>query len=414
MTEITMPKLSDTMTEGVLGAWKKSVGDSISKGDILAEVETDKATMDLEAFTTGVLLEQKVTAGQTVAVGTVIGLIGEAGEAAAGAGEAAVSASGGDRQEGATDEAVKAVPQQQQPLVSPARQANDDKSSPVVRRRARELGVELSVVAGSGPGGRVLLDDLEAFVRDRPPGSGAMPATAVIGDGQTPAAPQPDEVKPLTQMRRSIIRTVNESWLTIPHFSVLVDIRMDKAEEMLRQLKSSGIRVSLNDAVIKAAALALGNYPLLNASLMEEAVILHREINIGLMAAVPGGLLVPVVKGCQALSLAGIAQCSRRLIDCARNGRLREQEMHGATFSISNLGMHGVTHFSALILPPQVAILAVGAVKDAVAMKKGRPAVERVMKVTLSADHRALDGAYAAEFLRELKQILECPIRLTL
>lgn len=406
MIEITMPKLSDTMTEGVLGDWKKSVGDRISKGDVLAEIETDKATMDLEAFSSGVLKEQRVMAGQTVAVGTVIALIEEQDNATAAA--------------SMPDQSKTVLPE---PEIQTEHLPHDDKASPVVRRRAHELGVDLSAVQGTGPGGRVLLDDIESFYRASRTDSGTeQPAKTPNRQLVMHDEPQPvsetgelgpaEESQPLTKMRKSIIATVSESWKTIPHFSVVMAIQMDNSLEIRSQLKSYGIHVSLNDIIIKAVALAISKFPLINSSLREGSIILHREVNIGFMVAIPDGLLVPVIKGCQSLSLKEIATNSRQLISNAKNGLLRETDMRDGTFSLSNLGMYGVTQFSAVILPPQVAILAVGAVKETVCMKKGQPTVAHILKATLSADHRILDGAYVSGFLKEMQRILEHPIQL--
>lgn len=421
MTEIVMPKLSDTMTEGTFGTWLKAVGDPIAKGDILAEVETDKATMALEAFSSGILLEQRVSSGQTVAVGTVIGIIGEPGELPL---DRPLTASfphpetepgvASPSPDTPTRSSTEPVPTTAGPSVSCA---------PVVRRRALELGIRLDQVRGNGPGGRILLEDLEASVPSSPEGVAASPVAAPSASPPPDEHPDPtlsdnasrgDEERPLSRMRTAIARTVDESWRTIPHFSVTTDIHMEQAEEMRRELKENEIPVSLNDIFIKASALALRQYPQVNASFLNDTIIFHQEINIGIMVGVPNGLLAPVVKGCQSLSLRQIAELSRQLIERARSNTISEPELRDATFSLSNLGMYGVSHFSALILPPQVAILAIGAVSDAVTLERGVPAVKRVLKATLSADHRALDGICAAEFLNALRRIIENPLQLLL
>jgi pyruvate dehydrogenase E2 component (dihydrolipoamide acetyltransferase) len=227
--------------------------------------------------------------------------------------------------------------------------------------------------------------------------------------GKAPAA---EETIPLSRLRSAIAKTVAESWRTIPHFSVSADLIMDEAEAVRRQLKGGGIEVSLNDLIVKGVALALGKFPRLNASFAAEAIKLHGEINIGIAVGVPDGVLVPVIPSCQRLPLQEIAAASHRLVDRARSGALSEQEMSGGTFSVSNLGMYGVSQFSAVIYPSQAGVLAVGAVSDAVVVRGGVPACARLMKLTLSADHRIVDGAYAAEFLAELKDTLENPVRL--
>ena len=417
MTEIVMPKLSDTMTEGTFGTWLKAVGDRIAKGDSIAEVETDKATMELEAFSSGILLEQRVMPGQTVAVGAVIGIIGEPGELPL-----------------YPPLTVATPPAETEPDAPPALEQSSTGSdvkttgrsvscAPIVQRRAQELGIPLDQIRGSGPGGRILLKDLEVATSEQPEDVPPVPAPPTslspVSDqyqgrslADTPSTGK--EERPLSRMRAAIARTVDESWRTIPHFAVTMDIRMERAEEMHRELKENGVPVSLNDIFIKAASFALQQYPQVNASFLNDTIILHQEINIGIMVGVPDGLLSPVIKGCQSLSLGQIAEMSRQLIERARTNTLSEPELRDATFSVSNLGMYGIVHFSALIPPPQVAILAIGAIDDAVAMEKGVPTVKRVLKATLSADHRALDGICAAEFLNALKHAVENPLQLLL
>ena len=411
MKNIIMPKLSDTMTEGLLGSWLKSVGDTIARGDIIAEVETDKATMGLEAFDSGILLEQRVRAGETVPVGTVLGVIGTAGEKPAGPAAPAIAAA--DEVKEAPAAAPEPVAADKETAARPA-DAAAEKSSPVVRRRARELGIDLENFTGSGPGGRVLLEDLERAKAKKP----AQPTQASIetaGEDEQPEEREPQEsadVRPLSRMRTAIARVVAASWRDIPHFSVTMEIRMGTAGEVLRELKSNGTPVSVNELVMKGVAVSLLKCPLVNASFIDGSVVLHQEVNIGFMVKVEEGLLVPVIRGCQTLPLAEIAERSRQLIQLARSGKISEAEMTGGTFSVSNLGAWGVSQFSAIILPPQAAILAVGAVTDRLVPGKGGPVSAKIMKVTLSADHRVLDGVAAAEFLKELKLALETPVRL--
>jgi pyruvate dehydrogenase E2 component (dihydrolipoamide acetyltransferase) len=521
MNEIVMPKLSDTMTEGRLVAWKKQVGEQVRRGDVLAEVETDKANMELEAFTSGVLLEIRVQAGAQAPVGTVIAVIGSAEEqaaasggtaAAAGAAQPATAAAqesgaaqsapgtahpaaqasapaelpgeGGRAAAGEPEVSAKVAPpgEGQAPIevqapteqqvvpelqVSPQEQvkapanlpsappaaqqpgtltakapapqpteapagaafsAHLERAAPVVRRRARELGIDLARVAGSGPEGRILLEDLESQgaatgagrpapapgePRQAPQDAGA-PAPQVSQVSQPGAAAETSGSAPLSRLRAAVARTVTESWRSIPHFSVTCDVEMDDAEAVRRQLKSGGIQVSLNDLIVKACALALGKFPRLNASLAGEILTLYPEINVCVAVGVPDGVLMPVVPGCQALSLQQIAEVSHRLVEKARGGSLSEREMAGGSFAVSNLGMYGVSHFNAIIYPGQAAVLAVGAVQDAVLARHGEPVCARVMKLTVSVDHRIADGVYAAQFLDELKELLENPVRLLL
>ncbi len=420
-TEIVMPKLSDTMTEGRLGAWKKGVGEAVQRGDVIAEVETDKAVMDLEAFTTGVLLEQRVKAGDLVPVGTVIGLIGAPDEGASTA-QPPVSEPPVDRV-GSGPERV--IEEPAPPVTVAAPDHHEEQAAPVVRRKAREMGIDLALVQGSGPGGRVLLEDLERFsgvsLAAAPLNREPVPAPTVITtEAGEPAGqvftgePQAVSELPLSRMRGAIIRTVELAWRTIPHFFVTMEVSMDAALEVRRELKAAGTPASVNDLVLKASALALQKFPRVNASFVGDRIMVSQEINIGVAVSLPDGLLVPVLRGCQGLSLTEIAARSRPLFEKARAGRLGGAELSGGTFTISNLGMYGVHEFAAVIMPPQAAILAVGGVMDTVLARHGQPVVGKVMKLTISADHRVLDGAYAAGFLRELKGFLEHPVKLLL
>lgn len=412
--EITMPKLSDTMTEGRLIAWKKSVGDWVERGDIIAEVETDKANMELEAFSAGVLLEIRVKAGEMAPVGTVIGIVGEAGEKVAeGGGEQPAQAAAETWQPPAAEpspaEATLGVvperimePPEETAAAAPIGEGVE-KASPLVRRLAREKGIDLAQVTASGPEGRILQEDLERYqdargARSEERGEGAK----VPASGGT--------IQPLSRMRAAIARTVSDAWRSIPHFTVTVAIHMGEAENVYRELKGAGAMVSLNDVIIKAAAMVLQKFPLANASFAADGIVLHDEVNIGFAVSLDDGLLVPVIKGCGGLSLVEIAARSRELIERARGGTIAEAEISGGTFSVSNLGMFGVEEFSAIIHPPQGAVLAVGAVQDEAAVKGGQVVAARVMRATLSADHRLIDGAYAARFMAELKRVLENPV----
>jgi pyruvate dehydrogenase E2 component (dihydrolipoamide acetyltransferase) len=264
----------------------------------------------------------------------------------------------------------------------------------------------------------VLLEDLERYRK------GAVSAEPepvspgeLVGGAENrvlPVSPAPvsGESQSLSPMRAAIARTVAESWQTIPHFSVTVDVTMDAAEEIRRELKQSGTALSVNDFIIKATALALRKYPRANSSFRKDQIITHEAVNIGSAVSLPDGLLVPVIRECDTLPLQEIAAESRRLVAAARNGRLSEAEMTGGTFSISNLGRYGITSFTAVIFPPQAAILAVGAVREAVVPRKGMPYLAQVMTLTISADHRLLDGAYAAEFLNQIRTLLETPVLL--
>ncbi len=425
-TEITMPKLSDTMTEGRLVSWKKGIGEEVRRGDIIAEVETDKANMELEAFTAGVLLETRVKPGEMVAVGSVIAFVGEAGEtvtapqkeaaapspepeepAPQAAGPAAAKSGVGQRAEEKKEE----LPVKEEEKV----QAAAGKASPIVRRLARERGIDLKLVTGSGPDGRILREDLEKLVQAQEKQAQAQEKQAqaqVEVQEETKPVPEPQPEPgslPLTRMRAAIARTVSRAWQEIPHFAVTTAIDMGEAEELRRELKESGKPFSINDLIVKAAALALQKFPQVNNSFAADRIKVNKEINIGIVVALEDGLLVPVIKGCGALNLGEIALRGRELIDRAKGKKISENELAGGTFTLSNLGMFGVDEFIAVIQPPQGAILAVGAIKDEAAVKNGRLVIARIMRATLSADHRLIDGAYAAQFLQALKKVLESP-----
>ncbi|ABB32970.1 catalytic domain of component of various dehydrogenase complexes [Geobacter metallireducens RCH3] len=428
-TDITMPKLSDTMTEGRLVSWKKSVGERVERGEIIAEVETDKATMELEAFASGTLAEQRVKPGELVAVGTVIGVIGAGGEIPPVAPEkptpspeepkpspeeskpspqkaepqptpeATPAAPAGD-----VPERVMELPEEKASAPAPpeAERGEGERAAPVVRRMARERGIDLSLVTGSGPEGRILQEDLERYLTEKP----APESAVATGEGA--------EGEPLSRMRGAIARVTSQAWQTIPHFYETVEIAMEEGVEIVRELKGSGNEVTFNDLVVKAAAMALAKYPRLNASFAGDRIVTHCEVNIGIAVAVDDGLLVPVVKGCQGLALKEIALETVRLADRARSGRISQEEISGGTFSISNLGMFGIDEFAAVIFPPQAAILAVGNVADRPVVRDGRVVAAKTMRVTLSCDHRIVDGAYAARFLGEFRRIVEKPVLMLL
>jgi pyruvate dehydrogenase E2 component (dihydrolipoamide acetyltransferase) len=416
-TEITMPKLSDTMTEGALVAWKKAVGDRIERGDVIAEVETDKAVMELEAFASGVLLEIRVKANQLVPVGTVIGIIGEPGEAAI---PKTPQPQAVEEPPPAESAPKTPPPPSTEPATTPGPQEHPlaEKASPLVRRLAREHGIDLTLVQASGPEGRILQEDVERYIAQQtgvaigledltqqPP--------AVPSETEEPKALAPEGVAlPLSRMRAAIAKRVVESWRTTPHFNVTVAVEMGEGERVRQELKGTGTVISHNDLLVKGVAMALARFPKVNSSFNSEGIVTHTAMNIGIAVALDDGLVVPVIKDCDRLSLKEIAIASQALIAKARNGKLSETELTGGTFTISNLGMFGVDEFTAVIMPPQGAILAVGAITDQTVVRNGSITAARMMRVTLSADHRLLDGAEAAKFLAELRRIMENPVQM--
>lgn len=437
-TEITMPKLSDTMTEGRLVAWRKSVGSRVERGEVIAEVETDKANMELESFSSGTLLETRANPGDTIAVGTVIALVGEEGEKPAPAQEepptaekpagAPVSGAEIKGEETSPEEKEKAyvpppepeapppAPQEPPPpkkAPAPAEKPRPEprppqpeaevRTSPLVRRLAREHGVDLAQVTGSGEEGRVLCEDLERHLKEQRPGE----AVAICGTAQPQAAAP--HAEPLSRMRAAIARKVSETWRSVPHFFVTVEADMEVAEKLHHELREGGRPVSINDLVVKACALALESFPRVNASFAGDRAVVHDEINVGIAVAVEEGLFVPVIRNCRGRSVFDIARASRDLVERCRSGKIAEGELSGGTFTVSNLGMYGVEEFVAVINSPEAAILAVGGVADRPKVAGGQVIAGRLMKMTLSGDHRIIDGAMAAKFLAEVKRLLESP-----
>ncbi|MDD2582283.1 MAG: dihydrolipoamide acetyltransferase family protein [Desulfuromonadaceae bacterium] len=403
--EITMPKLSDTMTEGMFAGWKKNVGDRVERGDILAEVETDKAVMELEAFASGILIKTIVHGGEQVSVGTVLGLIGEAGEIADSVADTPSAAPAAETGPTAaeTAPAAPATPVVPEAAV-PHTEMEHEKASPLVRRLAREQDINLEQVKGSGPEGRITQDDLAGFARQQQ----QKPETAA--PSASPAAVTPavsTERAAAPPMRRSIVAMVTESWQTIPHFSVTIEIDMEACREIVRELKGGPDPVGYNALVITACARALLHFPLLCAADHD-----INDINISFAVSKADGLLMPVIRQCQSLSATEIERETSRLAEKSRIGRLTSAEMTGGSFSVSNLGMYGVDEFTALIMPGQSAILAIGAVSQRPAVRNAQLAVAAAMRVTLTSDHRTVDGAYAASFLAELRAILEKPASL--
>jgi pyruvate dehydrogenase E2 component (dihydrolipoamide acetyltransferase) len=415
-TEITMPKLSDTMTEGQLGAWRKSVGERIERGDIIAEVETDKAVMDLEAFTAGILLEQRVQAGDVIAVGTVIGLIGEPGEEAVPLNVAPAATAESPPAAPSTPPATSAPATESPspadvappaPLARPVtRNIPDDiQAAPIVRRRASELGIDLTTVQGSGPAGRIMLEDLHLAA----PAAAAITAAATA-EIITPVA-APDQV-PLNRMRSAIARTTVNSWQTIPHFYLSRDLEMDLAVKLVQSQQAAGVRVSLNALIMAAITAALLRFPVLNSGYGKEGVINYPHINLAFAVALPDGLQVPVVREADRKNLRELTAAVDSLVEKARKGALTPADISGGSFTVSNLGMFGVDAMVSIIMPGQAAILALGTAMDRPVVHDGQLTVARVMTATLSCDHRIVDGAIAAGFLNEVKRLLEQPAEL--
>jgi pyruvate dehydrogenase E2 component (dihydrolipoamide acetyltransferase) len=479
---LDMPQLSDTMKVGVLQKWRKNEGDSVEPGEVIAEVETDKAVMDFEAFDKGVLLKRLIADGASVPVGTPIAIIGKTGDDIAALIEEATSRAGGAKPaakaeppKAAAAPAPKAEAPQPGPAAArpapapvngqaapanaqgapvrpaaprpaPAAAAPSGKvlASPLARRLATDLGIDLRSVQGTGPGGRIVERDVKAASESgsaapsinwhaaeeapstAPPATAAAPRASaaaplpaqLVPERRTearPSAPQPadDVVKPLSMMRRTIATRLLESKTTIPHFYLTADVDMDAAMEFREQVAQvHGAKLSVNDLVLKACALAMRRIPEANASFTEEAIIQHARVDIGMAVAIEDGLITPVIRDADKKTIGQIASEAREMAGRARERKLRPEEFSGATFSVSNLGMMGIRDFAAIINPPEGAILAVGTVRKEPVVKGDKIVVGQRMSITLSCDHRVIDGALGAKVLQAIVGILEKPISL--
>ncbi len=411
MADVTMPRLSDTMEEGTIASWLKKPGEKVDRGEVIAQIETDKATMDLTAFEAGTLQEILAPEGSTVAIGQPVARIGS-GKAAP-AGKASPPAEGSPPAEAAPAPEKAAPPAEVATAPSPPgdRPASVDgktRASPMARHIAAENDLNLSNIQGSGPQGRVIRADVEAALKSstsETPTRGADAAT--VAD---------DERVTLSQMRRTIARRMAESTRTVPHFFLTVTVDATELVKLRKQITEdtadAGIKISFNDMVVKAAALAIRKVPDVNVSFAEDSLIRHQHIHIGVAVATERGLIVPVVRDVDQKSLGQISRETRDLAERANSGKLQPPDYTGGTFTISNLGMFGVEQFNAVINPPEAAILAVGAIAREPAEHDGQIVLRDHMKLTLSVDHRALDGAMGARYLQALKQLLEKPMLL--
>ncbi len=466
-TEITMPQMGFDMTEGVIANWLKAEGDAVQKGEAIAEIETDKTTIQIEAFGSGVLSKILAPVGAKVPVGQTIGLIGEPGEAVSAPAAAAP----------ATPTAAPAAP-----VTAPATPApvssGPVNASPIARRMAEQLGVDLAQVKGSGAGGQIMKEDVEAFAAGKPQAPAATEGGRIIatpaakklaqdkqvdlrqvkGSGpegrivmadvnthaatvpqqpapaapapQPPAAPQAapvaaaptaiagDTRKPLTRIRQTIAQRMTASKTTVPHFYITVAVEMDAAlklrEQINEALKPENIKVSVNDLIVRATAVALKRFPNLNSSFAGDAIVQHEQVHIGVAVALPSGLVTVTVRDADVKTLRQIAVEMSGLAARARDGKAQLGDMGGQTFTISNLGMYGVESFVAIVNPPDAGILAVGSSTPTPVVRDGQVTVRNIMHLTLSGDHRVTDGAEGAQFVNEIKRILENPWGLVL
>ncbi len=435
ITRVVLAKLSPTMEEGTIVKWNKKEGDTVKVGDVLAEIETDKANMEMEALGAGVLRKLLVPAGGKAPVGALIGVIADPSEdiqatlaeaakaapaaapapAPAAAAPAPAPAAPAPAPAAAPRPGAAPAPSALAAVPSPAPVAGGRiKSSPLARAIAAQSNVPLAAVPGSGPGGRIVKRDVEGYIASPRPVAAASPAAA-----PRPAAPVPTVAPgtaiPVSSMRRVIAKRLSESAFTAPHFYVTVEIDMDSAVALREQLiRAEEVKLSYNDLVVKACAKALARFPTVNASWTDAAIQTHADVHIGIAVSIPDGLITPVVRNADRKPLVEIAHEIKDLAARARERKLKPEEFAGSTFTISNLGMFDVTEFTAIINPPESCILAVGAVRQQPVVKDGALAVGHRMKVTLSSDHRVVDGALAAQFLAEVRRLLESPVSLFL
>jgi len=408
---IRMPKMSDTMTEGTIVAWHKKVGDNVKSGDLLAEVATDKATMELESYEDGTLLHVGVSEGDAVPVDAIIAIIGEKGTNIAPLLQAKNKPA---RKEEVKVEAVTSSASIASTSSGEATSSDNSgrvKASPLARKIARDKGIDIKAVQGSGENGRIVKKDIEAFKGAAVPAKTTSTATPVLA--AAPVGKESFEEVPVSQMRKVIAKRLAESKFTAPHFYLTMEINMDKAIEARKSINEvSPVKVSFNDMVIKAVGAALRQNPKANSSWLGDKIRYNHHIHIGVAVAVEEGLLVPVVRFADSKSLSQIAAEVKDLGARAKNKQLQPQDWEGNTFTVSNLGMFGIDEFTAIINPPDACILAIGGIKQTPIVKNGQIVPGNLMKVTLSCDHRVVDGAVGSAFLQSLKSYLEDPVRI--
>lgn len=425
-TVIRMPKMSDTMEEGVIASWIKEVGDKVESGDVLAEVETDKATMELEAYEEGTFLYKAVEAGNGVPVDGIIAIIGEEGADY----KALLKA---EKSDGAVNKAKNESEKEEQLAKGESKSDNTTTSnssgngpvssngrifaSPLAKKIASEKGIDLSKIKGSGDGGRIIKRDVEDY---QPKAEALEQSPKIEVQGETAPVALPKIVGEensskveLSQMRKAIAKRLSESKFSAPHFYLTMEINMDRAIEARKSMNEiSPVKISFNDIVVKATAAALRKHPDVNVSWGGDHIVKHDHIHIGVAVAIPEGLIVPVVRFADNKTMSHISAEIKDLGNKAKNKKLQPEEYSGNTFTISNLGMFGIEEFTAIVNPPDACIMAVGGIKETVIVKNGEMKPGNVMKVTMSCDHRAVDGAVGAAFLKTFKEILEDPIRI--
>ncbi|ENA1803818.1 2-oxo acid dehydrogenase subunit E2 [Flavobacterium psychrophilum] len=415
---VTMPRLSDTMTDGTVATWLKKVGDKVAEGDILAEIETDKATMEFESFNAGTLLFVGIQEGESAPVDSVLAIIGPEGTNIAGIAENYKKVGN------VTPEASEPVAEKAVEVSNPTSNNQNSSSnptdrifaSPLAKKIAQDKGINLSQVKGSGENGRIIKEDVARFaIESQKPKVESQPTTKTQGASSitqfVPAGEKFSEEIKNSQMRKTIAKRLSESIFTAPHFYLTIEIAMDEAMKSRATINTiPDTKVSFNDMVVKACAMALKKHPQVNSQWREDAMIINHHVNVGVAVAVEDGLVVPVLNFTDQMSLTQIGSSVRDLAGKAKTKKLTPAEMDGSTFTVSNLGMFGITEFTSIINQPNSAILSVGAIVEKPVVRNGQIVVGNTMKVTLACDHRTVDGATGAQFLQTLKQFVENPV----
>jgi pyruvate dehydrogenase E2 component (dihydrolipoamide acetyltransferase) len=408
---INMPRLSDTMEEGTVASWLKQVGDTVEEGDILAEIETDKATMEFESFFSGTLLHIGIAVGETAAVDTLLAIIGPAGTDVSAILAAPPAAPNSSAPEPKIEPTSAPAPVAAAPVAAPVEAETKTTTttgrimaSPLAKKIAKEKGIDLSLVSGTGESGRIVKRDVENFT---PAATGAQTSVFV------PSGQEKQEEVPNSQMRKTIAKRLKASKFDAPHYYLSVELDMDAAIAFRKQYNSiPDTKISFNDIVVKAVALSLKEHPQVNSQWYDDKMVLNHHVHVGVAVAVEDGLVVPVLRFTNEMNLPQIGEQVRDFAGRARSKKLTPQEMDGSTFTVSNLGMFGITEFTSIINQPNSAILSVGAIVQKPVVKEGEIVVGNTMKLTLACDHRTVDGATGAQFLQTLKEYIENPIRL--
>lgn len=414
---VTMPRLSDTMTDGTVATWLKKIGDTVKEGDILAEIETDKATMEFESFNSGTLLYIGVQEGQSAPVDSILAIIGPAGTDVSGIAENFTKGGDAPKAEKPESKSENAKPSENKEEASTSSESNGRIfASPLARQIAKDKGINLSQVKGSGENGRIVKSDVENFTPSAVTPQKAVQQESVaqpVAAVQTfvPAGESYSEEVKNSQMRKTIARRLSESKFTAPHYYLTIEVAMDEAMKSRAIINTvPDTKVSFNDMVVKACAMALKKHPQVNTQWKEDVTVINHHVNIGVAVAVEDGLVVPVLKFTDQMSLTQIGTAVKDLAGRAKNKKLQPAEMEGSTFTVSNLGMFGITEFTSIINQPNSAILSVGAIIEKPVVRNGQIVVGNTMKVTLACDHRTVDGATGAQFLQTLRTYLENPV----